>query len=174
MSTPWRWSSSGARRQAENPARALHPKSAGLRRPQGIPSTCLEPRHEINAHFGLPVGPLSFVSLVLFALDAPSNSFRGSFEFKTVDLTSRLFGTVAGIYADPDAFSCGGQFSVEYKIRGGRGMFAGFSGFGLSLIEFDRASTFNNYSEAGLLSFTAPVPEPSIWRLMSLGLGLLA
>lgn len=132
--------------------------------------------------FPVVASPLSFVSSVLFTLDAPSNTFSGNFEFTTTDLASSLFGTVGGRYsnvsASADVFNLGGQLSIDYQILGGSGMFAGASGFGLSLIDFDPAgisnsSSFNNYSEAGLLSFAAPVPEPSTWLLMSLGLGLL-
>ena len=124
--------------------------------------------------FPVVASPLSFVSSVLFTLDTANNSFAGSFEFTTADLASSLFGTVGGSYANADVFNFGGQLSIDYQILGGSGMFAGASGFGLSLIEFDPNGTFNNYSEAGLLSFAAPVPEPSTWLLMGLGLALLA
>jgi PEP-CTERM motif len=122
--------------------------------------------------------PLSFVSQVLFTLDAASNTFSGSFEFNTTDLLSSIFGNLRGSYsnanASTDVFQFGGQLSIDYQILGGSGQFAGASGFGLSLLDFDPAASFNNYSEAGLLAFTAPVPEPSTWLLMGLGLGLLA
>jgi hypothetical protein len=129
--------------------------------------------------FPVVASPLSFVSQVLFTLDAASNTFSGSFEFNTVDLASSLFGTLNGSYANADVFQFGGQLSIDYQILGGSGQFAGASGFGLSLLDFDPAASsnpanFNNYSEAGLLAFTAPVPEPSTWMLMGLGLGLLA
>jgi hypothetical protein len=124
--------------------------------------------------FPVVASPLSFVSSVLFTLDAPSNTFSGNFEFTTTDLASSLFGNLSGSYANADVFNFGGQLSIDYQILGGSGQFAGASGFGLSLIDFDPTASFNNYSEAGLLAFTAPVPEPSTWLLMGLGLGLLA
>lgn len=124
--------------------------------------------------FPVVATPLSFVSQVLFTIDAASNTVSGSFEFNTTDLLSSIFGNLNGSYASADVFQFGGQLSIDYQILGGSGQFAGASGFGLSLLDFDPAASFNNYSEAGLLSFTAPVPEPSTWMLMGLGLGLLA
>lgn len=123
--------------------------------------------------FPIVAAPLSFVSSVLFTYDLVSNTFSGNFEINTTDLASSLFGTVAGAFASADVFSTGGQFSIDYQILGGSGMFAGASGFGLSLLDFDPAGSFNNYAEAGLLSFAAPVPEPSTWILLAMGLGVL-
>ena len=118
--------------------------------------------------------PFSFVSHVLFTLDASSHTFSGSFVFNTTNLTSSYFGNLSGSCANADVFQFGGQRSIACQIFGGSGQLAGANGFGLSLLDFDPAGSFNNHSEAGLLSFTAPVPEPSTWLLMGWGLGLLA
>ena len=112
--------------------------------------------------------PLSLISVVLFTLDAASRTLSGSFEFTTTDLLSTLYGELSGSVLDADILGTGGQFSVDYLIRGGSGQFFGASGFGLSFVDFNPAPAFNNYAEAGLLAFS--VPEPGSLALVSLGL----
>jgi hypothetical protein len=121
--------------------------------------------------------PLSLVSVVLFTLDAATQTLSGTFEFSTTDLVSTLFGNLTGSYFTPDILNLGGQFSVDYTILGGTGQFAQASGFGLSFVDFDPAGTFNNYAEAGLLSFDVPVgavPTPATPALVLAGLLALA
>ena len=43
--------------------------------------------------------PLSLVSVVLFQIDAATQTLTGSFEFTTTDLTSTLYGTLAGSFS---------------------------------------------------------------------------
>ncbi len=112
--------------------------------------------------------PLALVSVVLFQLDATTQTISGSFEFTTTDLASTLFGELSGSYADLDILLAGGQFSVDYAILGGSGAFAGASGYGLAFVDFDPAGTFNNYTEAGLLVFS--VAEPGTLALAGLSL----
>lgn len=116
--------------------------------------------------------PLSLVSVVLFTLDATTQTLSGSFEFtNAADLASSLFGEVTGSYLDADILGSGGQFSIDYTILGGTGAFSGATGFGLSFLDFaPLTGAFNNYSEAGTLVVT--VPEPSTFALA--GLALLA
>jgi hypothetical protein len=116
--------------------------------------------------------PLSLVSVVLFQLDAATQTLTGSFEFSTTDLASTLFGTLSGSYFDADILNTGGQFSVDYTILGGTGLFSAASGFGLSFVDYNPAGTFNNYAEAGLLNFT--VPAPGSLALAAAGLLALA
>ena len=118
--------------------------------------------------------PFSFVSHVLFKLDAFGHNFSGSFEFNTTDLASSLFGHFSGSCANADVFQFGCQRSIDCHAFGGRGQCAEADSFRLPLLDIGPAGSFNNHSEAGLLSFTAPVPEPSTWLLMGWGLGLLA
>ena len=116
--------------------------------------------------------PLSLVSVVLFQIDAATQTLTGSFEFTTTDLTSTLYGTLAGSFVDADILNSGGQFGIDYSVLGGSGAFAGASGFGLSFLNFDPAGSFNNYGESGLLSFSVPaaVPTPGTLALMAAGL----
>jgi hypothetical protein len=116
--------------------------------------------------------PLSLISVVLFQLDAATQTLSGSFEFTTTDLASTLYGTLSGSFFDADILTGGGQFSIDYSILGGSGAFGGASGFGLSFLNFDPAGTFNNYTESGLLSFSVPaaVPTPGTLALVAAGL----
>jgi hypothetical protein len=121
--------------------------------------------------------PLSLVSVVLFNLNSTAQTLTGTFEFtNSADLSSTLFGSLAGSFGVADILSQGGQFSIDYTITGGTGLYANASGFGLSFVDFDPRQTFNNYGEAGLLNFSIPaaVPEPATWLLGALGLTLLA
>lgn len=117
--------------------------------------------------------PLSFVTVVLFKLDSSTQTLSGSFEFTTTDLASSLFGDLSGSYLEADILNTGGQFSLDYNISGGSGLFAGASGFGLSFLSFDPLLLDNNFSEAGLLSFA--VAEPAALQLVLLALaGVIA
>jgi hypothetical protein len=118
--------------------------------------------------------PLSLVSVVLFTVDALNQTFTGSFDFSTTDLTSTLFGTVSGTVSSADILSLGGQFSVDYQILGGTGLFDGAQGFGLAFLDFNPVATaMDNYTDSGLLLFS--VPEPATLGLVALALaGLLA
>lgn len=118
--------------------------------------------------------PLSLVSVVLFQIDAATQTLTGSFEFTTTDLTSTLYGTLAGSFVDADILNSGGQFGIDYSVLGGSGAFAGASGFGLSFLNFDPAGTFDNYAESGLLSFTVPAAVPTPGSLALVLAGLLA
>lgn len=113
--------------------------------------------------------PLSLVSVVLFTVDAATQTFTGSFEFSTTDLLSTLFGDISGTVSVADILDAGGQFSIDYQILGGSGLFAGASGFGLAFLDFNPLATgFDNYAESGLLNFT--VPEPASPALVALAL----
>lgn len=119
--------------------------------------------------------PLSLVSVVLFQIDAATQTLSGTFEFTSAaDLASTLYGTLTGSYAETDILNGGGQFSIDYAIGGGTGSFFGASGFGLSFLDFNPAGVFDNYAEAGLLSFTVPAAVPTPGTLALLGAGLLA
>jgi hypothetical protein len=117
--------------------------------------------------------PLSLVSVVLFQFDAATMTLSRSFEFTTAaDLTSTLFGGVTGSYINPDFLSTGGQFSIDYTILGGTGAFSGYTGYGLSFVDYDvTPGLFNNYTEGGTLVVT--VPEPGTLVLALAGLALL-
>lgn len=117
--------------------------------------------------------PLSLVSVVLFQLDAATQTLTGSFEFTSAaDLASTLVGTLSGSFFDADVLASGGQFAIDYTITGGTGAFFGASGFGLSFLNFDPTASFDNYAEAGLLNFSVPavVPTPGTLALLAAGL----
>jgi PEP-CTERM motif len=116
--------------------------------------------------------PLQLVSVVLFELDALTQTLSGSFEFTTTDLMSTLFGTVAGSYGDVDILNSGGQFSLDYTVLGGTGAFLDASGYGLAFLNYDPAGSFDNYAEIGLLDLT--VPEPGSLALAAAGLAVIA
>ena len=117
--------------------------------------------------------PLSLVSVVFFQLDALTQTLAGTFEFTTAaNLASTLFGQVRGSYFEPDILNTGGQFSIDYTILGGTGLFATATGFGLSFVQFDPVGAFNNYTESGVLVLELPgaVPAPATLALVGLGL----
>jgi hypothetical protein len=117
--------------------------------------------------------PLSLVSVVLFQLNAATQTLSGTFEFtRASDLGATLFGDLTGSYVMADILNSGGQFSIDYNVLGGTGAFAGVTGFGLSFVDFNPAGVFNNYAEAGLLTLNLAqaVPEPATWALAVLGL----
>jgi PEP-CTERM motif len=121
--------------------------------------------------------PLSLVSVVLFNLNITAQTLAGTFEFtNSADLGSTLFGQLTGSFVAADILNVGGQFTIDYTILGGTGMFANATGFGLSFVDYDPQQSFNNYGEAGLLNFSVPgaVPEPATWLLGATGLLLLA
>lgn len=119
--------------------------------------------------------PLSLVSVVLFHYDAATGLLDGSFEFTdSLDLDSVLFGSLSGRSADADPFGLGGQFEIDYSIAGGRGRFAGFSGFGLAFLDLDPAGTPDNYRESGLLVLSVPAPGTLALSLAALSLLLVA
>ena len=123
--------------------------------------------------FSAAASPFIFVSQVLFTLDASSHTLSGSCVFNTTDLASSLFGNFSGSCANADVFQFGCQRSIACQVFfGGSGQLAGANGFGLSLLDFDPAGSFNNHSEAGFLSLTAPVPELSTWLLVAFGVGV--
>ncbi len=112
--------------------------------------------------------PLSLVSFVLFTIDTSALTLSGSFEFTTTDLLSTLYGDVSGTVSAADILSSGGQFGLDYTIRGGTGAFADASGYGLAFVDYDPAGAFNNYAETGVL--VATVPEPGTLALLAAGL----
>jgi PEP-CTERM motif len=119
---------------------------------------------------GPPVvaNPLSLVSVVLFTVDAASQTFTGSFEFTTTDLMSTLFGDISGSVSAADILDSGGQFAIDYLILGGTGLFSAASGFGLAFLDFNPLAVGDNYMESGLLNFS--VPEPATLGLVGLAL----
>ena len=114
--------------------------------------------------------PLSLVSVVLFTLDNVNRTLTGSFEFTTTDLMNTLTGDLTGSFVNDDILTLGGQFSLDYRILGGTGAFAGANGYGLAFVDFNPTGTPDNYQEIGLLAFTVPTPG----TLALLALGLLA
>jgi hypothetical protein len=114
----------------------------------------------------------SFVSVVTFTFDALTKMLNGQFEFTdAMDLDSTLFGSVTGSSVSP--LVPGGQLSLDYTVAGGTGDYQGARGFGLSFLTYDvTATTFDNYSEQGLLVLEVPVP-PTV-TLAAAGLALLA
>ena len=112
--------------------------------------------------------PLSLVSVVLFTVDELSNTLSGTFEFSTTDLLSTLFGELSGSFVEDDILSNGGQFSIDYTVLGGSGMFSRATGFGLAFVDFDPRAAGDNYRESGLLLFA--VPTTTTLALAALGL----
>jgi hypothetical protein len=116
--------------------------------------------------------PLSLVSVVLFNFDTVARTLSGSFEFTTTDLAGSLIGTLSGSFVEPDVFTSGGQLSLDYQIQSATGVLAGWSGYGLSFLNFDpRGTGPDNYTEEGLLAVA--VPEPSTVALFAAGLLML-
>ena len=116
--------------------------------------------------------PLSLVSVVLFTLDSVNHTLSGSFEFTTTDLLNTLTGDVTGAFIDDVILIVGGQFSLDYAITGGTGLFAGAHGFGLAFLDFDPMGTFHNSQESGVLVFS--VPAPATLALVLAGLAAVA
>lgn len=116
---------------------------------------------------GLATPALSFV---LFTLDSLTHTLSGQFEFTTTDLGSTLTGLVQGTVSNDDILSQGGQFSLDYSITGGSGLFAGARGYGLSFLDFDAAAAAgsDNYRESGVMVYD--VPEPSSLLLSALAI----
>lgn len=114
----------------------------------------------------------SFVSFVTFTFDAALMTLSGEFQFTdAVDLSNTLFGTVSGSSLVP--LTPGGQLSLDYTVAGGTGEFGRTTGFGLSFLTYDvTATTFDNYTEQGLL--VLEVPAPATLPLAAAGLALLA
>ncbi len=120
------------------------------------------------------MGPArSFVSVVTFTFDAMLNALSGNFEFTdALDLSNTLFGTVTGTLLS-GSLTPGGQLALDYSVAGGTGGFSRTTGFGLSLLTYDvTATTFDNYTEQGLL--VLDVPAPATLPLAAAGLALLA
>ena len=116
--------------------------------------------------------PLSLVSVVLFTLDSANHTLTGSFQFTTTDLLNTLSGDLIGSYVNDDILNLGGQFSLDYRILAGTGLFEGANGFGLAFVDFDPLAAFNNYQESGVLVFS--VPAPTTLALVLAGLAAVA
>jgi hypothetical protein len=114
--------------------------------------------------------PFDLVSVVLFSVDGVSQTVNGQFEWTgAFDLGSRLFGQLSGTVSEADILLQGGQLALDYLIEGGTGVFAGVSGFGLAFIDFDPlASGDNNYTEAGLVVASVPVPASPLLAMTAL------
>ena len=99
--------------------------------------------------------PLSLVSVVLFNYDAITQMLTGTFEFTSaMVLASTLFGTLTGTSSDAGILTSGGQFQIDYQIKGGTGIFGDANGYGLAFVNYNPNGGFNNYTESGLLFFT--------------------
>lgn len=108
------------------------------------------------------------VTTVLFTLDGLTHRLSGQFEFTTTDLGSTLSGLVQGTVSVDDILTRGGQFSLDYSISGGTGLFAGASGYGLSFLDFDplAAPGSDNHVESGVMVYAVPEPaSPLLWAL---------
>lgn len=91
---------------------------------------------------------------------------NGTWEFQDLgDAGNDLFGTSTSTFAQLSPTL--GKVELKYTILGGAGMFAGASGSGFVTAFGDLVN--GNYVSSGALSVT-PVPEPSTWALMALGL----
>ncbi len=114
----------------------------------------------------------SFVSVVTFTFDALLQTLSGQFEFTdALDLNSTLFGSVMG--RSTTALTPGGQLSLDYTVNGGTGEYQRTTGFGLAFLTYDVAATsFNNYTEQGLLVLEVPAPATTL--LAATGIALLA
>lgn len=113
------------------------------------------------------------VTTVLFTLDPLTHLLSGSFSFTTTDLASTMMGLLQGTVSDAAILTHGGQFSLDYTITGGSGLFDGARGYGLSFLDFDAfaAAGSDNYRESGVAVYD--VPEPSSLLLTALAIGLL-
>ncbi len=106
------------------------------------------------------------VSVVLARFDATAQSLAGSFEWTAADdLSSTLYGRLSGTAA-ADVLDQGGQFSLDYVVDGGSGLFAGASGWGLAFLDFAPQAQPDSYAESGVFVYT--VAEPPGWALCSL------
>ena len=112
--------------------------------------------------------PLSLVSVVLFTVDELTKTLTGTFEFSTTDLLSTLFGELSGAFVEDDILTGGGQFSIDYTVQGGTGLFSRATGFGLAFVDYDPRAAGDNYRESGLLLFS--VPTTTTLALAALGL----